>query len=462
MAILQGLIKELRKYKNAASEKFKESDAKELKNALKKINSEIDKFNNIKNPDNEKKEKFNEKIKKIFKSTCLKKYYKPGGSNETSAYKKYGVHVCYILQELYTYLTEYFGKNTAPSQGKFDWLLQSSISNSEQLKQTFEKICTTVNSSTDYAKSILFHDDVLNELFNICKDVRKNKTSASKPPQKPKQIIAQHRKPQRPSIGLQQQKAVDLLDQRRKNEQEKERISIAQKIKSMLNSLNFKNNDEQTTLNKLKAYFEKNADTIAKNILNKDYNTRTQWKEYIQNKPFGETNMDYTMFCQIINALFDGMAENKILSTTQLPEVLNDIKKTDIKKTIDNIRPTIGYHRALSNSISHIIDTLNFNKKLTSTEQLEFNKLKEYFNSSADTIAQSINNINNGTKQSWINYFMGKPFSESIDYPTFHRDVLSLFAGMVSDGILSKEQLPQLLKKIVIKNLQILKRNKNI
>ena len=57
---------------------------------------------------------------------------------------------------------------------------------------------------------------------------------------------------------------------------------------------------------------------------------------------------------------------------------------------------------------------------------------------------------------------MGKPFSESIDYPTFHRDVLSLFAGMVSDGILSKEQLPQLLKKIVIKNLQILKRNKNI
>lgn len=164
MTILKNLTNKLKKFTQDATAKFKEPKSTELESALQKIIIAINNFNSIDVVTEQDIKEFREKIKSIYKSTCLRKYYNPG-ENDKLTYKRSGL-AGIIFQELYIYLTENFrqGVNTAyaPAAG---WL---SIKDKTKLKEAFKNTYKfKFGSDEAWIESILYNEKVLTKLFHI-------------------------------------------------------------------------------------------------------------------------------------------------------------------------------------------------------------------------------------------------------------------------------------------------------
>ncbi|MBQ6143674.1 MAG: hypothetical protein IJI84_04250 [Clostridia bacterium] len=316
MPILKDLTKKLKKFTQAATAKFKEPKSTELESALQKIIVEINNFNLIKVVDEENTKKFTEKIKSIFKSTCLRKYYKPG-ENDKVTYKRSGL-TGIIFRELYIYLTKDFrqGVNTAyaPAAG---WL---SIKDKNTLKKSFQSTyIAKFRSDEAWVESILYNEQVLTKLFHIAQRVQIGQASTPPKGQAPQPPKAEASKTPQSPIKLPSAPPIskvnhDVLLNSISN------IFLSSRFDPKLTS------DEQNEFDALKKYFKDNAVTITNKIIDiKDDKNRKNWIQYFTKMPFSQKmvfeNFENSLYGEK-DGLFNAMRKDGIRPNAPIPKNL--------------------------------------------------------------------------------------------------------------------------------------------
>lgn len=170
--ILKGLEKKLKKFTRLTTIKFKAPRAHEIKKALEEISNSIKIYLHSEVTEKD----FKEWVERIFKSTALRKYYKPG-ENDKQSYRRSGL-AGLIFQDLYDYLTTGFINND-PNTKEPDWF---KCHNKNELKNSFERIYSNNNSRNDaWIGSVLYNTQVLTALCNLIEQ-----TTTQKPAIQPK------------------------------------------------------------------------------------------------------------------------------------------------------------------------------------------------------------------------------------------------------------------------------------
>lgn len=325
---LKDLTKKLKNFTQAATAKFKEPKSTELVSALQKIIIAINNFNSIDVVTEQDIKEFREKIKSIYKSTCLRKYYNPG-ENDKLTYKRSGL-AGIIFRELYIYLTENFrqGVNTAyaPAAG---WL---SIKDKTKLKEAFKNTYKfKFGSDEAWIESILYNEKVLTKLFDIGQRVQikqapqppkaATSTPSNPPPRKPEQKTQANRSG-RPLPKANQNSTAPATKQSNQSSPPSISDNLNRSIEKIFNGLTFTeelSNIQNENLKNLKKYFKDNAETITDKILRiKDYNNKKAWINYFIGMPFSkEKEMVYNKFIDFLyyqkNNLFTEMIKDNIV-----------------------------------------------------------------------------------------------------------------------------------------------------
>ena len=166
--ILNSLKKELKKFTRFATSPIKNLKASDLAKALGELSGEISiQYYDEREP-NKIIEEIREKVKKVFTTTVLKKYYKPGNDKKT-AWKRSGL-VGLILRELYVYLTKDFLNYPVPKLMP-DWL---KISDKTKLKDAFTYIYKLESNNEWNEKwivSVLCNEKVLEGFIEVHKSI---------------------------------------------------------------------------------------------------------------------------------------------------------------------------------------------------------------------------------------------------------------------------------------------------
>lgn len=442
MPILKDLTKKLKKFTQAATAKFKEPKSTELENALQEIIVAINNFNS-KVVDEENTKKFTEKIKSIFKSTCLRKYYKPG-ENDKVTYKRSGL-TGIIFRELYIYLTKDFrqGVNTAyaPATG---WL---SIKDKNTLKKSFQSTyIAKFGSDEAWVESILYNEKVLTKLFYIGQRVQigqastppkgqapqppKAEASASKPPQKPQPPIPQPPKtatsssqpPQKPKPPMPQ----PPVPQPNIVEQKKIYNDLSAQRNQFLEQKN-------TTLYKAaKEACTAQAQYISSISANKsDYILKEEAKTATEKINAFELAKKSSSASAPPNTPPPPPIQQTAKATTSAAPATKQSNQSSPPSISDNLK----------RSIETIFDRLTFTEELSNTQNENLKNLKKYFKDNAKTITNNIMDLKDSeNRNAWVKYFTDKPFSKKMVYNEFidflyHHQKNNLFTEMIKDNI---------------------------
>lgn len=166
--ILNSLKNELKKFTRFATSPVKNLKASDFAKALDKLSGEIRvQLYETRKP-TEIIEGIQKKVKNVFTTTVLKKYYKPD-ENSKLTWKRSGF-VGFILRELYIYLTECFLKYPIP-QFMPEWL---KISDKTTLKKAFKDTYQNVTGNDEkWIASVLYDNRVLESFIEVHNAIEK-------------------------------------------------------------------------------------------------------------------------------------------------------------------------------------------------------------------------------------------------------------------------------------------------